>query len=169
MPERACLSGEVPVTLWGDSDLPMGTPGDFWSIIGWIKWEGGDCRIMGLTWARRGWGWIGRTNGFISGGGPWRPPWPDRGTPPWVCIGGGCRWACDPEGFNKGGGWPAIPWAGKEGEALSGWLGDEFPLLPAGDPDICSTCNSSSFLSLLVIPCSASYSSRTCCRLKRRL
>lgn len=61
-----------------------------------------------------------------------------------------------------------LPWEGKDGEALS-WLGEEFPLLPAGEPDMCSTCKSSSFLSLLVIPCSASYSSRTCCRLKRLL
>lgn len=168
MPERVCRKGGVPEALCGDSDLPTGPPRGFCSIICWIRceWAGGDCRIIGFAWGWSGCGRIGGTIGFISGGGPCRPPWLVRGTPTWACKGGGWRWACDPDGFRRGGGWLGRPWLGMDGEDLSCWLGDEFPLLP-GDPDMCRTCKSSSFLSLLVIPCSASYSSRTCWRLKR--
>ena len=55
------------------------------------------------------WGWIGRTMGLMSGGGPWSPPGFDLATPAWGCKGGGCRWPCGPEGFNSGGGWPGMP------------------------------------------------------------
>lgn len=63
-------------------------------------------------------GRIGGTIGFISGGGPCRPPWLVRGTPTWACKGGGWRWACDPDGFRRGGGWLERPGMGCKSKVL---------------------------------------------------
>ena len=63
-------------------------------------------------------GRIGGTIGFISGGGPCRPPWLVRGTPTWACKGGGWRWACDPDGFRRGGGWLGRPGMGCKSKVL---------------------------------------------------